>query len=287
MWRNFETLVKNPWLAHNVRSLMLDFSLLERSEQNYISNHAENLSLLLGAHNVQTLQIADIGDKSARARSSSEYYSWLDVLSWVASGETRVSQTFSHLKHLRISDHTVKLRALAPVFRLPGVKSLELNRVRAHEALTDWIIPESSRGIQELEFSDCSLSLSLVVQIVRCLRSMTTFRYHLRLNRTKVEAGFSWQPIGDALRAHPTSLRTVHLTNYLEDHGSKRTSLGSLKECTKLRELVAPLLSIDALEQGRNTFPVLLRASCWTSTATISWLRTVRTRSGLPRQFCE
>ena len=238
---SIESIVANPELASNVRELQAAFSG-RRGYQEIVLATNNTMRVWHTAVNVKRLKIYD-------------YYSHLESPPWLESFNMAVSEakaplsnSFYHLTHLSISCGRVSLAEISSVFRLLSLLSLRLEWVPRNGLVGDWTVSKSSCNIQALELVNCNLDSAMLARIISCLRALRSFKYdHSRTPYTP-NVDVSWPVVGDAIRMHNSSIRTLHLRSYREVGGEagrfrrpSRGALGSLKDCHQLHEIHIPL----------------------------------------------
>jgi hypothetical protein len=159
------------------------------------------------------------------------------------------TNTFEHLHTLHIySEEHTDIEDIAPVFQLPALVELHLSVFFGGASTKDLALKASSSNIRRLELDYSYMTSSVVVEILRSIKVLETFKYECGLLGEALDsiwADGNWRAIGKALQQHKDTLRKLELRDHVR--GSYWTTevrnvgiLGSLQAFGQLKQLTVP-----------------------------------------------
>ena len=110
---------------------------------------------------------------------------WLDLIRWVVNGShvDRLHR-FTHLKSIRIDVWFLKLRHLAPIFRLQSLRRVRMvGLIDANEAEErkttelERLVPPASSPVEELSFRDSFVDIGALSTVLGYIRGLKHFEY--------------------------------------------------------------------------------------------------------------
>lgn len=296
------TLISNPQAATEVRSLTLSYgpgvhedrkpynpSVIDRGEVkdslkaldipkwkawatdcNNEETDQETLYAVILMHtpNVAFLDLDD-GDVPYQTPK------WIDVIKQSVGGNSfgRVHH-FSYLKVLRVDIGTLRLRTLAPLFRLPALQRLilvglvETAHAKPGKGLSfKWPVSRRSSPVEELLLSDCFMDPHILETIMETCLKLKSFQYEHRDERWYFRLGGGstyWRDadagqtetvehhpvlchyptISTALLRHREKLESLQVFDGVDDDNQNyrgTSSLGSLRTLNRLKFLKGPI----------------------------------------------
>ncbi|EUC41307.1 hypothetical protein COCMIDRAFT_106497 [Bipolaris oryzae ATCC 44560] len=218
--------------------------------------------ILLFLPNIQTIRYTGYD----RSESLQDAPDWSFMMNEALGCENGKIHCFENLREVRIHARDVQLFTIAPLFRLPSLRMLELigvlefHRSRRGEnnakTLRKMVDP-GRNNIETLSLNDCFYTKSCLDFLVSTSRRLKEFQYAMAVDMVP---WFNGSPVpilrklAKILRPHQTSLET--LTIYCETEIERRKpgllhNHSGLREFTLLKELRCPLGTLVA-EYGKE-----------------------------------
>ncbi|KAH7076538.1 hypothetical protein BKA63DRAFT_593951 [Paraphoma chrysanthemicola] len=253
------SIAHNPKLAELLKDASVNLDTSNCPEL-FRMSEAEILKLLKNSVNLYTLNIVNLGRSNLCSEDCA--VEWPSLLDLMRSNVTNTeANRYSKISRIYIRCDTVRVQHLQSVFCISTLRTLALTWASQPWPMTGWTVAESSCNITTLKLYACILDSLAFAKIMSCIKALENLYYmHSTpetLSESTTETKHVWKTIGNALRPHKQSLRTLMLENLddLDDLlGSsilnQSDTLGSLCTFTQLREVDVPLVESEDYKES-------------------------------------
>ncbi|KAF2247382.1 hypothetical protein BU26DRAFT_400333, partial [Trematosphaeria pertusa] len=176
---------------------------------------------------------------------------WLELIRWAVSGARfGHMHQFSRLNSIRIHVAHLKLRHLAPVFRLPSLREfqiiglIEIGQRKGRADSLRRLIPTGASSIEALSLRSSFVNIDILSVLLNSVRTLKRFEYQHSEDRYLSLGDGEEYCLVKSLHRHRRCLESLSLGEDISDEDNTEvlhSAFGSLRDFDKLAHLEAPL----------------------------------------------